>query len=215
MHFINRSGSGCLSSNSCSTFNYWLTLSKSNTSNHFLTCNMRKTWLLSTDGHWRQFNPIKNSQFGVWWRKIYLVQNSSIVIQNNRENSIPEYEATLGPDDLSSYIALVPSAPCPSASLCSTETTWVCQLSQKITIFILCLETASVLPKPEESWLLWEEVPAPGPWFVHPHANEESNTLQFEGSKRHFLTGQSGTTLIGQSCTAPIEWGKTQCWWLE
>ena len=91
-------------------------------------------------------------------------------------------------------------------------------------------EKGKFTPESEGSWFIQTEVPTPGPWLVHPDANEYSKSSQFHWSKRHspdwsewsLLIGRWSHWGVGGNITAQIRldrellyeglrWQETQC----
>ena len=118
-------------------------------------------WVLSTKGHWHQFNTNRNSQFWMWWdRKLFSAKKSN-VMQHSCENSMAVRmlwgQAALGPHP--SQTTQLYSAPHWSALLSSVLFCSTLLWGDIFSVSVLAremqssMERENVPPEPEGSWL--------------------------------------------------------------
>lgn len=159
-------------------------------------------------------NTNRNPQLRVWWRrKLYLLQDISIVIQHSCESSkaveepdfdtaqlwMHSYKTARGARPLLNYTSLF----C-SSMVCSAwpdrKTSYLLQLSQGDTVFILEGKIAGLYP---------------GFWLVHSYANEDAKSSRFDCSKRYCPDWPKHSCSDWLTLCSSDWMGKPQSYWLK
>ena len=185
-------------------------------------------YILLIDGHCRQFNANRNTQFRVQWRsKLYSVQNSSIVIKPDCENSTavrqPWGQTPFRLDSSAPHRSGLVWSALFCASLLWPTLVHSALLRQDILSVSAQLRKHSAQWKgkpPSQSHMgagLYRQrfLPLFPDWFVLMQMRTP-NPRSLHLSKRHYsaLIGH-WRCWRGYSCTAPVGWGKPQSFWLN